>query len=709
MRFVFLDSTAIPGVTDGPGAPAYFSRHLIERLRAQDHEVETLSTFDLNKCAAADIVVSEWCNEPAFEAAASNVCKRLVLRMRGFDMWGPLDRLPWQNVSALVYESGFIATTMEPFIPAQVPQHVIPSGVDLARFTSHRARGYKTRPVVALIARATADKGQQLAIEWARTRQDIELHLATALGHANPRLMMYLRGTIPSNVTLHFDVDTAKWLDEIKATHILSASIYETLGYSIVEGMAMGCKPLIHAGEGLKSNWPSEWIWLSLQDLNRLVDEPGHDDYRSYVESHYNAEEGSNSFIQLVESLPAREVDTPPQHIKKVVASVHETMQAGNLDVAEALVSHVRANTTSDFVLRADLAAMLATAYYVNERLDQAGVWALRSMSDGPRPECMALLGDIALDRDDIEAARSWFYAAFAAPRAPSMLPPLLTLQKQILDGLERTRTLLDPVLPLMPEPQRYLFVVSGRNVGHLIKECIKSIERQTQAFPRNRLGGVAVVVIDDASDPDKRSSIVGGFYGFSDLDLIVNTERKWALRNTVEAIQQHGRPGDVIVLVDGDDKLNSVDALVRIHAAYLGGAWCTYGNFATDSNTLSWMAPYTRKVVQAGTYREAPFSASHPLTFRKELFDKIDQKDFLDDKGEWFKFAYDAALFLPMLEMARERAVYIPDPIYVYNMSVEEPERKYPEEQTRVRDQIYAKTPYPRLDSLDDPAPSRG
>jgi hypothetical protein len=315
MNLVVLDSTAIAGVTKGPGSPAYFSRYLIEHLRRQGHTITIYGTFNEQACAAADAVWAEWCNELAYAAAASNVCKRLIIRMRGYDVWGPLERLNWAAVDHLVFESNFIKELVEEqSSDIGVQTHVIPSGVDLANIpfrVRHQSNGasatgrggYRDHPpVVALVARAVADKGFQLALEWAR-QTDIKLHVAAALGEANPRLMRYLQRAAPRNVTIHDTVDTIPWLESIHANFLLSASTWETLGYTIAEAMAMGIKPLIHDVPGAAMNWPLWLLWRDFDQLNSLIN--GTYDsrsYRTFVAEHLDAAKGSAAFQALLEA-----------------------------------------------------------------------------------------------------------------------------------------------------------------------------------------------------------------------------------------------------------------------------------------------------------------------------------------------------------------------------------------------------------------------
>ena len=307
MKIVVLDSTALGGVTEGPGSAAYFSRYAIEHLLDLGHEVCVTNHFG-SRLLDADVVWSEWCNELAFEAALRGVCKKLIIRMRGYDVWSPLDKMPWKNVHALVYESPFLKELAEEQFPplamaaktAVLPTYVIPSGVDLDSIKYLR-RDWPVRPVLALVARTVSDKGYQLAFEYARHRNTIDMHVTTALPESNPRLYRYLQHTKPKNVTIHGNVDTATWLNDIGATHILSCSIWETLGYTIAEGMAVGCRPLIHAAPGVELNWPKQHLWTSFSDLDKLVSGTVEsDDYRDYVEKRLSAKCGSEAFAKLV-------------------------------------------------------------------------------------------------------------------------------------------------------------------------------------------------------------------------------------------------------------------------------------------------------------------------------------------------------------------------------------------------------------------------
>ena len=153
---------------------------------------------------------------------------------------------------------------------------------------------------------------------------------------------------------------------------------------------------------------------------------------------------------------------------------------------------------------------------------------------------------------------------------------------------------------------------------------------------------------------------------------IIKNKKKKYALKNISVAIDSLNlNKEDIIVVLDADDWLSSPDVLSYLNTVYQeNDCWMTYGNYMYYPFGDLGVEPseYPRDVVQNNSYREDKWRASHLRTFKKKLWDKIDQQDFIDEDNEYYKTAYDQAMMLPMLEMARERAKYIPEVIHVYN-----------------------------------------
>jgi tetratricopeptide (TPR) repeat protein len=690
----FIDSTAV--CFAGPGSPAYFSRFAAAHLQTFGHTVTIGNRFDASVCQAVDAVVCEWANQEAYEAAASGVCKRLIVRMRGFDAHGPLDRLEWGNVDALVYESPFLKSYVEDRFPGLrgFRSHVMPSGVDVANIPFKER---KAGPVVALVARADAAKGFQLAFEWARWHPGVTLHVAMALGASNPRLMEYARHIQPDKVKLYPGVDTVKWLDEIDANFLLSASIWETLGYTIAEAMAMGIKPLIHDAPGVQMNWQEHaYAWRTFGDLDsqmRVADLSYRSTaYRAFVEEHLDAAKQSAKFADLIQSIPARVAKLPSAAV--LIARVESALTAQALDQADAALLDFRTQAPRMRGLddhRAGLALKLASAYADAGDFEHARVWALRSLGDVVRSDALYLLGEIAAVEGNLENAARWYDAGLGNDDQPTRY-----YTGGLAENAEARRAEIEqelrPRFPLVGSIGRFLIVVAVRNAQKYIGPCLESIKAQGAPL--------RCVVVDDAST-DETAGVIAATIGTDPrFRVLQRNERRHSLRNIVEAIQEYGRAGDVVAIVDGDDKLQP-DALAWINGAYMRGAWMTYGSFTTSTGRPNWMPPYPHHVVEANAFRSWPWSVPHPKTFRKELFDKIDPADF-QHEGQWFQTAGDVALMIPMLEMAGHRALYIPEVLYEYTEDNPRADHRVdPDGQVRVRNLILAKKPYARLEKL--------
>ena len=215
------------------------------------------------------------------------------------------------------------------------------------------------------------------------------------------------------------------------------------------------------------------------------------------------------------------------------------------------------------------------------------------------------------------------------------------------------------------PEKIKFHFIVPGYNVSDWIDKCVTSIKRQNYE-------NYSVTYIDDVSTDNTVNiyeTLVGNNKKFQ---IIKNDKKNYALKNISNAIQtiKLGQD-DVVIVLDADDWLSSPDVLSYLNWFYQeSDCWMTYGSYMYYPFGDPGVEPseYPKKVIQDNTYREDQWRATHLRTFKKKLWDKIDQQDFIDVDGEYYKMAYDQAMMLPMLEMSRTRAKYIPEVLHVYN-----------------------------------------
>ena len=120
----------------------------------------------------------------------------------------------------------------------------------------------------------------------------------------------------------------------------------------------------------------------------------------------------------------------------------------GDINEAVRLVEDYRLRIEPHSILadeRAIIALTLGFRFYYEDNLDQAEVWALRALLDGPRVAAFCLLGDIAEEEGDLVRARGWYEAACAITIPDKLdLPGVSEMRWGRLDGIKLA--LIDPV-----------------------------------------------------------------------------------------------------------------------------------------------------------------------------------------------------------------------------------------------------------------------
>jgi glycosyltransferase involved in cell wall biosynthesis len=210
-----------------------------------------------------------------------------------------------------------------------------------------------------------------------------------------------------------------------------------------------------------------------------------------------------------------------------------------------------------------------------------------------------------------------------------------------------------------------FRIVVVTYNAETYIDKCLQSIQTQDHKVFR-------CIIIDDVTTDrtnDRARAVVGEDHRFV---IHRNEVRAGALLNIRQAINMmEPDDEDVIVTVDGDDWLEHTRALSRIREAYDDPKIrLTFGTLRCVSNNGLFCAPYPEDVIRERRYREYQWNASHPRTFKYELWRKIRPEDFVDPAtGKHWWMTWDQAMMFPMLEMCEPgEFCHIPEVLYAYN-----------------------------------------
>ena len=199
-------------------------------------------------------------------------------------------------------------------------------------------------------------------------------------------------------------------------------------------------------------------------------------------------------------------------------------------------------------------------------------------------------------------------------------------------------------------------------NAAPHIAELVKSLQIQKNT-------NWEAVIIDDMSDDDTIFMVNHAVGNDERFKFIVNKEKKYALKNVVEnSINVANEKDCIIAILDGDDALcneNTVDIILN---AYLdedvGTVWTAH---KWDINNLN-VSKDLPQNIHVNPY-DYPWVSSHLKTFRSKLILEINESNFKDLDGNWFKRGYDQALYLPLLYLSIKRR-YIDEVCYLYRIN---------------------------------------
>lgn len=235
------------------------------------------------------------------------------------------------------------------------------------------------------------------------------------------------------------------------------------------------------------------------------------------------------------------------------------------------------------------------------------------------------------------------------------------------------TQSIIADNVPQSEVPEFVIMVLSYKNENY-VKANLDSICYQKSTKPYQ------IVCVNDCS-PDKTGALMEGYVREHNLSskvkIIHNEKRAGMLKNAYDTIHNHIPDHKIVVVVDGDDVLAHNDVLLRLEQEYRNpDVWLTYGQAIEIPGDKLVSSKMPAKIFTQRKIRKHPFKAVALRTFKAGLFKKIRKEDLLYN-GEFIPSSGDVAYMFPMLEMcapARQKGknhtVFIPDILYIYNVS---------------------------------------
>lgn len=213
---------------------------------------------------------------------------------------------------------------------------------------------------------------------------------------------------------------------------------------------------------------------------------------------------------------------------------------------------------------------------------------------------------------------------------------------------------------------KKFVILIASYNNKKYVK---KNIFSALQDYPEECY---RIIYIDDCSTDttyELAQDIIAIINKPGLFTLIHNEINMGAQYNHWYAINNLIEDDEIVVILDGDDLLAGDFVLNHLNALYSNhDIWLTYGQYQEiNSCKIGFNKPMPEYIIKQNAFRKWQDIPSHLRTFYAKLYKKINVSD-LKYNGTFLTMCCDMATMIPMIEMARDHFLFIPEVLYFYN-----------------------------------------
>jgi glycosyltransferase involved in cell wall biosynthesis len=266
----------------------------------------------------SDISWFEWATDVAVEASKLKKSCKNIIRLHRFEAYADWpSKIQWENIDTLItVGNSYVKDALlrqVPALEARTRVVTIPNGINLDKFKFiDRTKGKN----IACIGYLNPRKNPMLLLQCMQKLHyiDPQYKLFFAGIFQDASLEQYVRHMIKAldiADVVYFDGwqdDMNKWLED--KHFVVSASLGESQGMGVLEGMACGLKPIVHNFPGADQIFPGDCLFnISEQFCQQVCSEHYYPkQYRDYVEQKYPLGQQLNTINRLFSRFEA-EID----------------------------------------------------------------------------------------------------------------------------------------------------------------------------------------------------------------------------------------------------------------------------------------------------------------------------------------------------------------------------------------------------------------
>lgn len=244
----------------------------------------------------ADVLVSMWCDGITALWSHEFPDKKIVSYLRRYELWesriSETGMINWPAIDCLVFVADYCKKAFD-YVIAGKPKStcVIPNGVDLSdfNFRSSPARSKKIAMVCSIKNVKNIPLAAQILLELPNEYKIHHVGIPFNSQIAG-QVFSYIHSLGLSDRFIHegYTNNIAEWL--MDKDFILSTSINEGNPNNIIEAMAMGIKPVIHAWPGAKDQFPDENVFITPSTAASMIMSDSYfpQKYRDFVVKNYS-------------------------------------------------------------------------------------------------------------------------------------------------------------------------------------------------------------------------------------------------------------------------------------------------------------------------------------------------------------------------------------------------------------------------------------